>query len=426
MNARARGLAGLSRKPLFRVGLILAAALVGGFLARPEGQRANDGRRSLFRTTPDGVAALARGIERLGRRTEGRLTPLVDSDPVRGTIMLLRPPLPLTPREVNALLNRVRDGGTVIYAPPYIPAPDRVGQTPLMDTLGIGFRFRTARDEVLEQRLDAPRWGDHPLTRGLPEAPEPVHGLRVANLGEREPQGEGVEEEEGARGPAAAEALLTASDEAGGEWMAAALLRLGEGRLVLLSESGPLSNENAADHPLAVLAVRAALLWTSEADTVFFAEYHQGIRGQRSRAEILSEFFLDTTGGRFILHLIAVGFLVLACAGLRFGAPAPAVAPPDRERRSPLEHVSALGDLYRKAGAAETAALLLVTRLARATRNPPPRDVTQAQALLQRLDTDPGADTPLYRARQGLRADPSDLTAIADAIDEHLARRFNT
>ena len=99
----------------------------------------------------------------------------------------------------------------------------------------------------------------------------------------------------------------------------------------------------AGDHPLAVLAVRTALAYTSEVDTVFFAEYHQGIRGTRTRAEVLGDFFLGRPGGRTLLHLIAVCFLILACLGLRFGTPAPGVAPPDRERRSPLEHVSALG-----------------------------------------------------------------------------------
>ena len=172
-----------------------------------------------------------------------------------------------------------------------------------------------------------------------------------------------------------------------------------------------------------MLAVRAALAYTSEADTVFFDEFHQGIQGDRTRAEVLRDFFMGSPGGRTLLHLVAVCFLVLACLGLRFGAPTPAVAPPDLERRSPLEHVSALGDLYRKAGADNTAALLLVARLARTARHVPPRTPDEADTLLQKLDVGAGANTPLSRARRGLGANPPDLAAIANGVDEHLAAR---
>ena len=192
---------------------------------------------------------------------------------------------------------------------------------------------------------------------------------------------------------------------------------------MILSEAGALSNARAGDDPLAILAVRAALAYTGAADTVFFDEFHQGIRGDRTRAEVLRDFFLGSPGGRTLLHLVAVCFLVLACAGIRFGAPTPAVDPTDPERRSPLEHVSALGDLYRKAGASHTTALLLLARLARTAGRPPPRTIAEADALLRQLDTGAGPDTPLARARRGLRAHPPDLAEIAAGVDKHHTAR---
>ncbi len=423
MNGRAGGTTRLRSRPLFWVAVILAFALAAGYLGRPEGQR-DDSRtpRSSFRTTPGGVAALARGIERLGRETEPRITPLVDADSVRGTIVLLHPVLPPSPREIRALLDRVREGGTLLYVPPYIPGPRprSTEQTPLMDSLGVHMRLRLARDEVLDLYLREPSWGDDGLTEGLTLPDTLVHGFRVAGNDE-----EGGDDGEGDTvSVPGLKKLLTAKDD-DEEWIAAAELQLGEGHVVVLAEARPLSNAKAVDHPLAVLAVRAALAYTNEADTVFFDEYHQGIRGHRTPAEVLAGFFLGTARGRALLHLILFGFLVLACAGLRFGSPVPAAAPPDRERRSPLEHVSALGDLYRKAAATGTASLLLLARLARATRHPPPRDIAEADTLLRRLDAEEGADTPLARALQGLHADPPDLTAIASGIDEHLSRRFD-
>jgi len=416
MNTRADAATQLVRQPLFWIVVILVFALVAGFLGRPQGQRVEGVLRSSFRTTPDGVAALARGIERLGRTAAPRITPLTDADPVRGTIVLLQPQRHPTPREVTALLNRVRDGGTLIYSPPYLPDRRWTRTTSLMDSLGVYMRFRSVADEMQERTLEGAEWATHPLTEGLPAPGPTVHGLRIAGAGDDD---EADDPPDGV----ALQPLLTAQDKDEEEWTAAAEIELGRGRVVLVSDAEPLSNAEAVDDPLAVLVVRAALAYTGEADTVFFAEYHQGIRGSSTRAQVMQQFLFGSPRGRALFHFIIVCFLVLACLGLRFGSPTPSVAPPDRERRSPLEHVSALGDLYRKAGATRTTALLLLARLARASRHPPPRDVAQADTLLRRLDTADGAETPLDRVRKGLHTEPPDLTAIAAGIDEHLARR---
>ncbi len=413
MSGAEHGNPGLAGRPALWIVVVIATALLVGYLFRPEGMRSTDVLRSSLRTTPDGVAALARGIERLGRPTEQRLTPLVEADPVRGTTVLLEPPLFPSPREVRALLDRVRAGGTLLYAPRYrVDQRGRVVTGPLMDSLGIALRRRAGREELRDAPLVRERWHGHALTAELAAPLPPVHGLRI--LGDGDPDSSGVD---------GVERLLTAEDKEGEEWIGAAQLALGGGRVVVFSEAGALSNERAGDDPLAVLAVRAALVYTGAADTVFFAEFHQGIRGDRSRAQVLRDFFLGSPQGRTLLHLVAVCFLVLACAGIRFGAPTPAVAPPDLERRSPLEHASALGDLYRKSGASNTTALLLLARLARTARHPPPRTIAEADVLLRRLDATAGPDSPLARARRGLHARPPDLAAIAAGIDEHHAAR---
>lgn len=467
------------RRTLIWICVIVVAAALAGYLTRPEGRRSEGVLRSSLRTTPDGVAALSRGIARLGRPTEPRLTPLADADPVRGTIVQLQPVTPTTPREIEALLDHVRDGGTLLYAPSRDPALGTPRTTMLMVALGIRFRGVLARP--LPDSVSA-SWGEHPLADGLPLPRAPRFGFQPllsegadsAAAGEGgasgdtveadpEPAGEGAapgdsadadpalagdgaaQETEEAAGadqesdsvpelpewfPDARDAedpvpLLTAPDSAGSEVMAAALVRLGEGRIVVFADAAPLSNGAADDNPLAVLAVRAALAYTSEADTVFFDEFHQGITGYGSRAEVLANFFLGSPGGRTLLHVVLVSFLFLACRGLRFGLPATAVAPADRERRSPLEHVSALGELYGKAGAAKTAALLLLSRLARAVRASPPRDMGEADRLLNEIEARRGSHRSIDRVREGLDAEPADLTLIASGVDEQLARRFS-
>lgn len=399
------------------VAAIALVAGLAGYCVRPEGRAAEDVRRTLFRTTPDGVAALARGLERFGRRTAPRLTPLADADPVPATLVLLSPPVVPSPVEVHALLERVRGGGTLVYAPRLLPGgfADALRVTPLMDSLALAFRVPRPGD------LERPDWVAHPLTDGLPAPRAPRRALRRFNS--RELRGRGRAAETVTRTVPLLERLLTVGDSADERWVGAGLVPLGEGQVLILSDAEPLSNGRIADDPLALVTMRALLTHTTRADTVFFSEFHQGIRGYESTARRWAGFIFGTTPGRTLFQLLVAAFLALAFAGLRFGSPTATVAPPDRERRSPLEHVSALGDLYEKAGARQTAVLLLLARLARSVRRPPPRTLAEAEALVREVASRRGEQPELARIGRGLRADPVDLTMVAAGIDDHLGRR---
>lgn len=442
-------------RPLFWICVILGAGALAGYLTRPQGRVETEVLRSSLRTTPDGVAAISRGIARLGRHTAPRFTPMADADPVRGTIAIVAPRITPSPFEMAALLERVRDGGTLLYVPPVrngAPA-----SSPLMIGLDVWFRGPPVAGSTEAQ------WREHPLTLALPPPDNLRHGFRpipweeLADSLRAEMDGDsaGAPGDRGAQADSAdadaalqealdslrtlaelggvpriddagsPQPLLTVADSAGEELMAAALFNVGEGRIVIIAEAAPLANEAAGESPLAVLAVRAALTYTDQADTVFFDEFHQGITGMRTRARVLADFFLDSPGGRTLFHVVLVCFLFLVCKGLRFGVPNTAVAPADRERRSPLEHVSALGDLYREAGASRTAALLLLSPLAAAVRRPPPRDLDEADALIDEVRARGGRHPALDRIQEGLRAQPAELTLIAAGVDEQLARRFN-
>ena len=400
---REGGKSGASR-PVLRTAALLVFAGAVSFALRPPGTASTGSVRSSLRTTPDGVAGLARAVARLGRPVAPRTTPWADADPVRGTVVLLDPRRPPSPREVRGALDRVRGGGVLIYAPRHGHGALADGaRTPLMDSLGIRPRPRSPHESLLDLKLAA-RWGDHSLAEGMPPPRPSRRAMRVEGTDTRR--------------------LLVATDSAGEDWLVAAEIRLGHGRVLALADAAPLANAQANDDPLAVLVARAALAWTAPGDTVFFAEYHQGIAGERGQARALLDFLLGSEPGRAFAQLAAVGILALACAGVRFGSPVPLVAPPDRERRSPLEHVSALGALYRKAGAARTAGLLLVARLARALRRSPPRTIAEADALLRRVDAADGArGGPLGGVRAALASDPPDLVSAAAGIDEYLARK---
>lgn len=389
------------------IGAIALGAGLAAYLARPAGRTALDVKRSSFRTTPDGVAAFDRGLERFGRPTAPRFTPLADADPVPGALVLLSPAVVPSPVEVHALLERVRRGGTLVYAPRLSPAiASTLRITPLMDSLGIAFRVPRPGD------LEDPEWAAHSLTDGLPEPAAPRRALRRM-----------TSRELGERSVPPVQSLLTVGRDPDRRWTGAGLMPFGEGHIIVLSDAEPLSNGRIADDPLAFVVMRAVLTHTTPADTIFFAEFHQGIRGYESTARRWAGFVFGTARGQTLLQLLLAAFLALACAGLRFGTPTTAAAPRDLERRSPLEHVSALGDLYEKARARRTAALLLLARLARSVRRPPPRDVAEARALIRELQARRGEQPALARIQRGLRAEPVDLTMVAAGIDDHLGRR---
>ena len=467
------------RSALWAAGFLLALAVVVFLLMPERGQIAYDVMRSSFRTSPDGVAALYRGIQRLGRPVAPRTTPLVDADPLRGALVVLEPTDPPSPREVGALLAWVRDGGVLLYAPRFVapilsPSTARRPRTPppILDSLGLALRKLPplSEDHPGDAHGDRDvRWAIHPLTAGLPEpfalARVVLHDEAASQFDamegddggaatddedeENEANDENDEHEEAGRPPVApvtTTALLGTDLAMLGTELAqdgevaptsgpatrplegagAVEVALGEGRIVIFADARPLSNAQAGDDPLAALAVRAAIAYTAPGDTVFFDEFHHGVHGLGSPTEAVAGFFFGSPKGHALFHLGVVAFLAVAVAGVRFGAPAD---PPRDERRSPLEHVSALGALYRRAEARETAVLLLLSRLARWAHMPPPRNLDEAGTLLEGLahrgagsgdddGTRDGARHPLRRIRDALDATPPELTVIAAGIDD--------
>lgn len=437
-------------------GIAVVTLLLGltAIALRPSGVSAPDVRRSALRTTPDGVAALHRAITLLGPPASTRVTPLVDADPLRGTLVLLQPVRRPSPREVHELLDWVRGGGFLIHAPRE--------DSPILDSLGLARRTLVEHGDSVEARGEAadegeppadtsgrvtaadpavpvageqvapvaelasgPLWSaDHPLTEGLATA-RPARYAIVPDTASGDDGdddgGEGIGSDEAPPDPAPHDPLLlTAPDSAGHRWTAAALIPLGEGRIVALADAAPLSNRFADAAPLAVLAVRAAIAWTSPGDSVFFDEFSQGLGGSRSPARATMDFLVGTPAGRASLHLGLVVLLAFFCAGLRFGAP---LAPAGDARRSALEHVGALAAVYENARARETAAVLMLGRLARAYRCPPPRDMPEAERLLARLEDRTARPGSLRLIRRGLGANPLGLIRVARGIDEHIQRR---
>ncbi|MDE0474341.1 MAG: DUF4350 domain-containing protein [Gammaproteobacteria bacterium] len=408
---------------LAAIAVVTLLLVVTAFALRPSGSSARDVRRSALRTTPDGVAGLYRAIARLGPPTAIRATPLVDAESLRGTLVMLQPARRPSPREVHELLEWVRGGGTLIHAPRRA--------SPILDSLGLVRRTLLEEGDSAEasgaspgaELDDGPLWsGDHPLTEGLPVTRAARYAIAPDTASAEEGEENDADEEEEPGPPPVPHhpLLLSAPDSASHRWAVAVSIPLRDGRIISLADAAPLSNRFADEAPLAVLAVRAAIAWTSPGDSVFFDEFSQGLGASRSPARATVDFLVDTPVGRASLHLGVVVLLAFLCAGLRFGAP---LAPAGGPGRSSLEHVTALAAVYESAHARETAAVLMLGRLARTAHLPPPHDLRDAERLLERLEKRTARPRAIRLIRRGLGADPVDLVRVAQGIDNHTQGR---
>jgi hypothetical protein len=157
---------------------------------------------------------------------------------------------------------------------------------------------------------------------------------------------------------------------------------------------------------------------------VVFDEYHQGYGKATSTSDVVADALINTTWGRAGLQIGAAALLYLLMIGVRPIAP---VSRARYERRSPLEHVSALSRAYEAIGATG----LAVQRLVRGVRRRHPLGTTTAASdavYLARLRTRlPSLAPDVDILTSALAGKPSteQLVSAGAAID-HIERNLNT
>jgi len=319
-----------------------------------------DFRSSTFISGPNGSKGLHDILRQLGRPSERRRTSLEHLATERAhrpaILVLLNPIAPLEDDEVEQVVRYVRAGGAVL-------ATGAGGGM----TRCAGWRTqRVGRADSM-----AVRWPD-PSVR-LP------HAARV--LTPRKPQEDG---------PTRLEALKK-GDEADTQLgicntlvpfeidtIVAALnnrpviLRLryrGGGTLTLAADAGWFTNRVWRDSDVPIVALPLLTPRPERPGRVVWDEYHQGF-GEDDGPSLVGRtwsWLRGSPAGWAILQLIAVALVWLAMTAVRFG---PAREVVERRRRSPLEHLEALGAGLESAADADTAvrqlALGLRRRLSRA------------------------------------------------------------
>lgn len=387
---------------MLAAGVVLLVALLAVLLKPTGSVYPVVPRLSSNLASPDGAKALYLTLERMGVGVRRWEAPLTDVGPLPHALAILAPPERLTPKEVSTVLDAVRAGGSLIWV------ASRFG--PLADSLGL---HETWQGAAHGQPLPNAQVEPHPWTEGL----DTVRGSRWAFR------------DTGRFGEAATPLLLAGDTLPGAHRhrpgrrtdVVAFVAPLGRGRVVAFSDRAPLENRSIEVSGVAPLFVRAAA--SAAGDGVLtFDEFHQGFHGGNV-VRAVTRFLVRYRLGHAVTQGMVAGLLALLLAGVRLGGPERVG---NRERRSQLEHVDALGQVYAEASASRVPRLRLVGGLARSLGEPTPRDDLDAIALLERLESRGGAFAPPARALRGAfeRNDPDILSASVhiDRIREECNR----
>jgi hypothetical protein len=119
----------------------------------------------------------------------------------------------------------------------------------------------------------------------------------------------------------------------------------GKGRVILSSTPYLFSNLALKDDTIATLVLNILAL-AGQKGAVWFDEWHHGF--QSGSIVGPGQWLQRTPGGRALLFVVGVIFLALLLTGRAFGRPIPLQH--EVKRRGPLEHVTAIANLNRKAG----------------------------------------------------------------------------
>jgi hypothetical protein len=319
---------------------VFAAIAIIVALLTPEAATNQSGGSSSFSTAPGGTRMTLELAHRMGWRTERRVTPL-DTGGAPVVHAVLGPQQTLGAHEVHRLLENVRRGGGLIFT--------LDGGEEIADSLGItsgqAARFLSG-------------FGDPscPAARSFQERAALAVPPEVRHIVWRRP----------APGPVVP--LAQAGIRANEKIPVAVGFPLGRGRVATVSSSGVFANEAVRVCAWgADVAVARALEFTREtsgAPRLVFDEFHHGYGQHPGSIRAVTAYLSGTSSGHFLAQALVAGLLLVLAR-----APRPIVPrEPERiARRSPLEHVDALGQAYADVDATRTATARLLGGVRRRT-----------------------------------------------------------
>lgn len=299
-----------SRDTWLALGLIALLTLVTIAAAIQQTRSERMPALSSLSSGPNGSRALWLWLDELGYEVAQEVASTFDPPAGAGLILLLEPLPGITADEWRRLDAWVEEGGTLILA----------GETFGMREAVTHYKFQLAY-------LMAPVSGLAPQTPLLVSPPGAAADLQ-------------------AQAYLVTERFDYVTHLASEDKPVIVSFEQGQGRVIL--STAPFSFSNAglkkAGNPALVLnlvsaAKRPGLIW--------FDEWHHGLRTTETRVVGPADWLRYTPAGHALLYVTAVIFGAIVLAGRHFGRPVP--LPQDTARRPPLEYITAIANLNRRA-----------------------------------------------------------------------------
>jgi hypothetical protein len=324
---------------IFLAALLTPQATVG---------RGGDPRLSSYSSAPMGGKIFFETAKRFGWRVEQSKSPAWPPD-TDAIIAVLSPVVPIKATDVHALLERVRGGNALLYA---LGSGDGLLAESLHVAAGPGgIRVAAskpdaadcapARPSIMNTQFIYTLWpGDRVLLSTLSwRAPRPDSVKTLIQV-----DAPPVQRHDGSRATTVG-------------------FPYGRGRIVVAADADIMRNDavRICKYALDVASLRLLEYLGSRPDgtrrAVVFDEYHQGYGEQQGTMSAVSSYLVGTPSGRLLFQVLAAGLVLLLAAAPRLIPPRD---PLSIERRSPLEHVDALGRAYAQVGATKSATARLV------------------------------------------------------------------
>lgn len=276
-----------------------------------------------FSSAPDGTRALRLWLERLGYTVSDEAGETFRPPDSADITLILEPVAPITEREWQTIDAWVEHGGTLVLAGESRWFTSYIALAAGHYGFGLAYLDTT---EAITLTAQTPLPTSPPLAGPVHARPKaylrPNHDDFVTHL---------------AVGPKPVMVSFP----------------LGEGQVIICTAPFPFTNTGLKEEGNPELALNVATAASRSATsgskpTIWFDEWHHGVRSRESAAAGPQDWLRYTPSGHALLYTAAVIFAALVLGGRRFGRAVP--LPKRTSRRAPLEHITAIANLSRRAG----------------------------------------------------------------------------
>lgn len=260
-------------------------------------------------SAPSGTLALKLWLGELGYTSQDDLQSAFEPSKNIDTIFIIQPIIPISEREWKLLDEWIEKGGVLVIA------GDNYASSEMLDHFDFSFTF--LESQAAQLSVSTPLLKSPTVTSQVPVTTDlALSSTRTDFV-----------------------PLLSAEGHP-----VIASFEQGQGRVVISSTPYPFSNLALKNDVLAEVMLNIIAL--TPRGLVWFDDWHHGVQ----RAGIIGpgQWLRFTPGGHALLFSVGVIFAALLLQGRAFGRPIPLSH--ELKRRGPLEHVTAIANLKRKAG----------------------------------------------------------------------------